>query len=474
MSYLKLISKNWQPPTSFQGDFNRKPKLAYAKEKISKTFSGDIEAELSVDKSLKIWIDLNRIKHDYQALYELSGKILKKAPWVIFDTQFSDPPLAANATFLNHYLKVIFKRRIKRAIMNLYTVFLFSYDPKQPYFHACREGLRSLLNNNSSPKLDLIQVQARDYCYFETDGPRRYVKLLSSSNVQIDEFIEGSGLTGFASKKGFVEFVLQLFLEHLGSEIKEHNISSKNLGSYLSYFGQSVDEKFELKHPSLRVILVESLLLPFTKNNDIEDYQDDIQKFTLKYYGDPRMSVENWRNVSEEAKQVMFNWLTKDTLKDFFSLLDYSAKNERMADRHWKYRKAFWNAYLEKGYITEAWVALAWKVQIIASQKLKTSKNSYSGLTGGSANHAVIMLRIGNLLVVDWNYSGSFRIWDDFNDSAPKMFKKHYSKADLMQKPDFEGSHVGSEAGSWQANIAQYLKAKTGATVQRREYMKIQ
>jgi hypothetical protein len=41
-------------------------------------------------------------------------------------------------------------------------------------------------------------------------------------------------------------------------------------------------------------------------------------------------------------------------LEDFFRVLDETAQ-----DSHWKYRKAFWSAYLRRDVIVDAWATSA-------------------------------------------------------------------------------------------------------------------
>ena len=470
---LKRRVKNWEPPIGFQGSLNKKPQLAYAAEKIKAIFVDNTASQISTDESLKIWALLNEKKHSYEKLNSLPLKMIKKAPWVIFNTQFDDKALAADEDFFKHYLKIIYARKIKNAIANLYTVFLFSYNPSQPYFNVYRKSLPWLLKNNTSPRLDNIKQQAVGYFYFESDGPSRYANLLLESEVDIEKFIGDSGLTGFSANKGFIEYALIELLGKLSSKISSGKLSLVALPDYLEYFGNELEGKVELKFPSLRVELAESLLLPFINNNNVDNYVEDIQKFLLKYYGDPRTSAGNWRNITDTAKQVMLKWLVKNTLEDFFTLLDYSAKNDKTADRHWKYRKAFWSTYLVNGYITEAWVALAPHIKAMAEDQLKVGSNTYGELHGSNSSHAILMLRIGDQLIVDWNHSGSFRIWRNSSNSAPRMFKKSYKRHELVNIPDFAGSHSGSESGSWQRRIAMYLNEKTGAQVQQREYMKV-
>lgn len=165
----------------------------------------------------------------------------------------------------------------------------------------------------------------------------------------------------------------------------------------------------------------------------------------------------------------MRGWLVEKTMEDFFSLLSHVAKTQADADIHWKYRRRFWNAYLQKGYIDEAWVALGPNAYEQAPDFVKGA-NHYARLRGVNSRHSVLIMKIGELVITEWSHSGSYRIWN-FSRNAPEFYKNTYVRSDIIENCDHSGSHHGNTTGKWQEKVALYIKQRTGIKVLPRDYM---
>ena len=51
----------------------------------------------------------------------------------------------------------------------------------------------------------------------------------------------------------------------------------------------------------------------------------------------------------DKEKSIFLKWKISETLKHFFELLSYTAKQASDADRMWSYRKEFIEAYWKEG-----------------------------------------------------------------------------------------------------------------------------
>jgi hypothetical protein len=171
----------------------------------------------------------------------------------------------------------------------------------------------------------------------------------------------------------------------------------------------------------------------------------------------------------------MYGWLSEIVLEDFFRLLDYSAKYDSDADRQWKYRKAFWSACLRNGLIDNAWVALGRKVAESAEYFLEGKKNIYAEIygTGVQGHHAVLILQISNMIITEWSHSGKYRFWDEGHPDCPKLYRSSYVRDDVVANPDFEGIHYAASRGTWQGEVADYIRSQTGVNLTFNEYMRI-
>lgn len=164
---------------------------------------------------------------------------------------------------------------------------------------------------------------------------------------------------------------------------------------------------------------------------------------------------------------MVLGWLVEDTLDDFFQLLEYTSQGDEVASRHWRFRKAFWSAYLRAGLIQDAWVVLAHEVDEEARHRLNMDRKGYGRFVRGGGfqkNHAVLIMRIGHLVITEWSHSGKFRVWNEGQTGTepPWFYQPRYTREQLISEASYEGSHGGSEHGTWQRRLASYIHDETG------------
>ena len=189
----------------------------------------------------------------------------------------------------------------------------------------------------------------------------------------------------------------------------------------------------------------------------------------MRHLSDPRISMRGgWMGISEQIRHVMFRWLVGLELRDFFRLLDETA-----LDRHWRYRKAFWSAYLDQDYISDAWVTLGPEAAKIAHRKLEGGNKGAGMLWGNGvkANHSVLIMRIDSITIAEWSHNGTCRFWLDGNKHAPKLYQEDYSRRGLMNGADFEQRHSSADRGAWQDSVAHWIKDNTGIKMPMYQYM---
>jgi hypothetical protein len=156
----------------------------------------------------------------------------------------------------------------------------------------------------------------------------------------------------------------------------------------------------------------------------------------------------------------MLRWLVSATLEDFFRLLEYAAKHDETAARHWKARKAFWSRYLRAGHIHDAWVALGSVTEVEARGFLSDESRMYAKLSGSGVmpNHSVIIMRVGSLTITEWSHVGKFRVWYADNRNPPRLHKRAYKRSTLVAHADQELSHFSG----WQQKVADAIYQQTG------------
>jgi hypothetical protein len=409
------------------------------------------------------------------AVAHLAAKHIRRAPWILFQPREGDAqPLAANRELLNAYLERVREAATGGTITTLAYCFLYFYPAKYPFFETVRQAIRDLVNGTRSPRARRFHQCDEQVGLFSEQGPQTLADRIMESGRHPETLLADSCLAGALGSNGFARQGYTLAVSRMREQLADQDWQPRALEQLLAWSLDDSGEKGALRFPGLRTELVEALLLPFNQANPGPEAQKPIKEFLLNHYGDPRLSKAMWHGVDTEAVGVMYRWLVQSTLEDFFRFLDHVASFDREADRHWKYRRAFWTAYFEAGMIEEAWVAFGPDARREAKRRLKDMGQDYAELQAGSnvkANHAVLLLRIGGMVVTEWSHMGKFRVWHADNEHSPRFYRGQYRRNQLVWNPDFEGSHQGSESGSWQRKLSSHIRQQTGFSIPVRELM---
>ena len=125
----------------------------------------------------------------------------------------------------------------------------------------------------------------------------------------------------------------------------------------------------------------------------------------------------------------MRRWLTRASLDLFFRLIDRHA-----LDRMWIYRHAFWLAYLERGAISDAWLALGGET-FNEAKTIRDLGGAYGRLRGGvDTSQSALLLRIGPLVISEFTHIGKLRAWPTEWHSAPRFGSREYGRTDFTGK----------------------------------------
>lgn len=126
--------------------------------------------------------------------------------------------------------------------------------------------------------------------------------------------------------------------------------------------------------------------------------------------------------------------------------------------------------------ISDAWVAFAANGEIEVRRIARKTKDeswlSMGKLTGaGDPDHAVLILRIGDLMIADFSHNGKCRIWKSRNIHVPKPYQHQYARSSLMDSSaDWDFIHYSSDRYHWQAEVADRIRQQTGCSVSQRDY----
>jgi hypothetical protein len=161
----------------------------------------------------------------------------------------------------------------------------------------------------------------------------------------------------------------------------------------------------------------------------------------------------------------MLRWLVSASLEDFFALI-----SRRAQENHWRYRKAFWSAYLKRGVIGHAWVILGWNAEGEARRQWRDAMPAHGRLTGADPDHSVLLLQIGTVIVVEFSHMGACRLWRQNDQHCPRFYQQEYPRAALRLNPGYELAHRGSASYAWQRELADTIRSETGIGITQADY----
>lgn len=396
----------------------------------------------------------------------LSRYDINHSPWVLFDQFDDDKPLIKRWRFIRFYKKLTHDVDNYRFIIAFYNAYLFSYPYKEKYIAEVQNHIKALLVDSQNIKVSRLSVELLQRNTLDDNAHIVMIEhIVHTSNIE--QVLTSRGLLGGLSTSKFTLAVLSEYLNNFKSHINTSSFSQKiNIIVNLVEFSE-LDGK--LRYPEFRIEIANAILT-FLHHIQIEPtVKDTLKTFFLTHYGDPRIELAGWHGVSDEARRVFCSWLVEKTMEDFFNLLSHVANTQSDSDRHWKYRKRFWNAYLKKGYIEEAWFALGNRAYEQAPKFIKGSHN-YASLSKGDPRHSVLIMKIGDLILTEWSHSGSYRVWHT-SQHAPTFYDKHYNRKDVTANSDHTGSHHGNETGGWQEKLSTHIRDLTGLKVAAKDYM---
>jgi hypothetical protein len=381
---------------------------------------------------------------------------LKRAPWCIFAT---DRPLGEEPSQLDALLERIgthARRSLLRALAHAYLYFF-----RPDWFPVAKVGafLAGRIDCLGDPWAGLHE----DLCLF---APQAGIEAVARRALECKDTPDAIFLAhGFRNLETLGAFRKQAFfkgLELLASD--SHSDPLDRLKTVQAWATQNG----RLRYQEARARVANAFICPFGEATPGKDIRDLYLSVIVPLLDDPRTKPGQWVGC-DKAKETVRRWLTEIALRQFFDVVDKVANPE-----HWVYRRAFWDALYERGYIDEAWAVFNYAGAEEARRMFAKdiSFGRFKGPGGVQSGQAALLMRIGTLVIAEWSHSGSCRIWDESRSrqKVPRLFEQDYSSGDLREgvdKTDAKGiyivgpqaafRHDGSQVYSWQKEIADYL-----------------
>ena len=205
-------------------------------------------------------------------------------------------------------------------------------------------------------------------------------------------------------------------------------------------------------------------LISHLEKNGTQEQRDDLRNFLVENFRDPRVSKARWHGVSEQALNIINQWLTTKSLSVFFDIID------RFEESHmWANRRTFWTELNQEKQIDNAWVILSPNGSSLASE-IARERNDSSYLSHGkvgskyrqdSDEKCYFVMRIGDLTVVEGTHSFKVRLFKSQNQNAPDLFRTdriYYRDELAVQDTKCDAAFIHDRPGRWMRTTRDYIR----------------
>lgn len=411
------------------------------------------------------------------SLERVQPRDLSQLPWVLFypPEQEGTRWLGATPELVRQYGRWLMRRRRTRSLSVLLHEFLRIYPTDLPTFREIRLLLRRAYKAGDSPPPPSMRKwvqRCADFGLLEADLGGRFISDLLEQPARPEQVLDEAGLATGLVRSGFLKSGIRTALRKRTA--RSGTPSGARLRRLLALLECEGGLRFDER--PVRVEMANGLLGPFIDRAAPAETKEALQSFFLKHFRDPRLpsGKHGWAGVPEDTRRVVIRWLVERVLDQFFMLL-----KETAYDHHWRYREAFWRAFLDEDLIDDIWFALGSRAE---SMLWKMSddpevQETTADLYGAQADQSVLLMRMPGITIAEWSHSGSCHLWLDGAPGAPNLYKREYSAYTLRRPypypevPDaYSQRHDGSQNGKWQDQIARWLRENTGIVVQRNRY----
>jgi len=445
------------------------PKMAATAAKISELISA-APKPLSADylSELRSRLSLASASGNWAII---SARDWRELPWVLWD---SSPYLCERAGVVDRYLAFLQGVRSAAPWRRLIYAYLLYFAPNLHGFELASGALRAILSTDRHPGLrGWLEHDKAMNLFSPKIAPASIAQALLESGKPASAE-EGMGLKGQFATGRLASVVHQHLLALTEQTFVRHDHDKSFVDSVLDV----ISDVEGLRFPDLRVNVAHALLRPWVNQKTLEGaVQSTLRDFLLRHLGDPMTSRSRWHGVDPEAVDVMRRWLAHERLEYFFRIIDRTSKRDDSARRHWPFRRAFWLAYWRKGALDDAWLGLGPQALEMARETLP-SRIGYGKLLGAQANQSILIVRISNLIFLEWSHSGRCRAWVEGSQGAPEIGRSQYHRNELCTDSlqIVQGNapgivHASSESWYWQNKLAQFIRGRTGVAVTQRESM---
>ena len=416
-----------------------------------------------------------------QSILGLGFRDLRQLPWVLF---YPPSPKAARVNWLGAKPEVIQEYqhwlengRRTRAVLALLHEFLRVYPTDLQTFDETRKILSRILSPNDQlppPSARRWLQRCQDYRLLDSDWGHGFVQDYLTGTATCSDYLREAGIEGSLARSQFLKSGIRSALLDYYGLLTRDACDARQLQRLLKVL--EFESRLRFGDRQSRQEIAKVLLSPFRDRPPPAKTKKALQSFFLRHFGDPRLptSKGKWSGIPEAQRRVVTQWLVERVLEQFLILV-----KETALDKHWRFREAFWRAFVKESLIDDIWFVLGSSagrlLERTSSDKAVVQRSAK--LRGASSDQSVLLLKMPGVTVVEWSHNGSCHMWLDGMPGVPEFYKQEYDAVQLrrsfpyrIQDGAYSQPHQGSPEGRWQDAIAEWLWENTGLKISRELY----
>ena len=382
----------------------------------------------------------------------LSRAELRSLPYLIFDDRAAEyqPEFTNNVIESGRGKKAFFRR--------LFKAWIFHYRLSHPAASLVQNALKQNVKYLSEESQTFIKqtgaiANAPNKSYLRA-------QLLETTNLPLADAI------GFRDGIATTNFARAVCQDMAGDLIV--NSSDLNVRNFLNLVTHGGEIHSSLKAPALvGMVLGAKDAVPDS------DLVKKVVELVSNNFPDPILGRADWPTISEELGgeprrdqciDIVRRWNVFRSIDLFFKVIGETIESSKHKHQFPR-RKQFWMGYFQQNAVTDAWILLGRK----ASQHMKHLKLEnpeelaslrYGTLDGASLEQSALLLRVGNLIILEWSHDGACRVWraNDSRIATPSLRRARTHRDDLLL--DCLDRVIHDAPGNWVRKLHRIIKTE--------------
>jgi len=375
-------------------------------------------------------------------------------------------PLAQDRKVADSLINVVSLHGRRGAFFALLDTYLDGFHSNSPEIQHLAKRLSQLATVWPWRDSDKWPQRIRSYALLDpAEAPERISSTIMGSDEGVKPIMDIIGLTTKGRQLGGLsEAAFMRACKAISIQVGESVLQKQQ-----RLIDWAILDGAKLAYPTSWPLFAAALFIPWRGGEPPASHKNKLIETAIEFAGDPRINTAKWTRVKDavpDAYNTLLRWLTKASVDQFFDIVTQSTDRLDM----WKERRRFWTRYLDANLIQAAWVVFGDRGASLARQAAHNTgdkglvKFGRLGSGGGrTPEHAALMMRIGDLTIVDWSHNGRWNIWPKEAKKHPDLFRHNagfradYQPHELMNAPKY-GSHVGN----WQYKVDEIIRYETG------------